>query len=145
MNAPKPKNASIKEQLEVVRDRSLRQQGAQRRASPRATRSAPASPRCGANSPAEYGFVVPEICTFPDDIKAPPKTYLMKIRMHAGAEGQGLPRHHRRRPDRPAAGHEVREPAFGIRAIAIPEAFVKAAKREGFKPIDLVSALLTPT
>ena len=37
----------------------------------------------------------------------------------------------------------MREPAFGIRAIAIPEAFVKAAKREGFKPIDSVSVLLT--
>jgi flagellar biosynthesis protein FlhA len=37
----------------------------------------------------------------------------------------------------------VREPAFGIRAIAIPEAIVKEARREGFRPIDPVSVLLT--
>jgi flagellar biosynthesis protein FlhA len=37
----------------------------------------------------------------------------------------------------------VREPAFGIRAIAIPEAFVPDARREGFRPIDPVSVLLT--
>src|SRR5208337_3622681 len=40
-------------------------------------------------------------------------------------------------------GEEVREPAFGIRAVAIPEAFVKDARREGFKPVDPVSVLLT--
>ena len=45
------------------------------------------------------------------------------------------------KPDLP--GEEVREPAFGIRALAIPEAFVKDARREGFKPIDPVSVLLT--
>ena len=37
----------------------------------------------------------------------------------------------------------MREPAFGIRAIAIPEAFVKDARRSGFKPVDPVSVLLT--
>ena len=45
------------------------------------------------------------------------------------------------RPNLP--GDEVREPAFGLRAIAIPEAFVKDAKRQGFNPIDPVSVLLT--
>ena len=37
----------------------------------------------------------------------------------------------------------MREPAFGIRAIAIPEAIVKEARREGFKTVDPVSVLLT--
>ena len=89
----------------------------------------------------QYGFVVPEI-RLSDDLKAPPKTYQIKI--HGAAVttqelrvkdclviiGDGP------RPNLP--GDEVREPAFGMRAIAIPEAFVKDAKRQGFKPIDPV-------
>ena len=94
----------------------------------------------------QYGFVVPEV-RITDDIKAPAKSYQIKIH---GAPvttqelrvrdwlviiGEG------RKPNLP--GEEVREPAFGIRAIAIPEAFVKDARREGFKPVDPVSVLLT--
>src|SRR5271165_7091337 len=94
----------------------------------------------------QYGFVVPEI-RLSDDIKAPAKTYQIKIHGTAVATqelrvkdwlviiGDGP------RPNLP--GDEVREPAFGIRAIAIPESFVKDARREGFKPIDPVSVLLT--
>jgi flagellar biosynthesis protein FlhA len=94
----------------------------------------------------QYGFVVPEI-RLSDDIKARPKTYQIKI------HGTAVATHELRvrdylviigdgpRPDLP--GDEVREPAFGIRAIAISEAIVKDAKREGFKPIDPVSVLLT--
>ena len=82
-----------------------------------------------------------------DDIKAPPKTY--EIRIH----GAPVAAHELRvrdwlviygdgpKPNLP--GDEVREPAFGIKALAIPEAFVKDARREGFKPVDPVSALLT--
>ncbi len=93
-----------------------------------------------------YGFVVPEI-HLTDDIKARAKTY--EIRIH----GAPVATHELRvrdwlviygdgpRPNLP--GDEVREPAFGIRALAIPEAFVKDARREGFKPVDPVSALLT--
>ncbi len=93
-----------------------------------------------------YGFVVPEI-RLTDDIKLPAKTY--QIRIHGAPVatqelrarewlviiGDGP------KPDLP--GEEVREPAFGIRAVAIPEAFVKDARREGFKPVDPVSVLLT--
>jgi flagellar biosynthesis protein FlhA len=93
-----------------------------------------------------YGFVVPEI-RLTDDIKAPAKTYQIKIhgapvttqelrvREWLVIFGDGP------KPNLP--GEEVREPAFGIRALAIPEAFVKDARREGFKPIDPVSVLLT--
>ncbi len=93
-----------------------------------------------------YGFVVPEI-RLTDDIKAPAKTYQIKIhgapvttqelrvREWLVIIGDGP------KPNLP--GEEVREPAFGIRALAIPEAFVKDARREGFKPIDPVSVLLT--
>ncbi len=94
----------------------------------------------------QYGFVVPEV-RLTDDIKAPPKTY--QIRIHGAPVatqemrvrewliivGDGP------RPNVP--GDEVREPAFGIRAIAIAESFVKDARREGFAPIDPVSVLLT--
>ena len=93
-----------------------------------------------------YGFVVPEI-RLTDDIKAKPKTYEIKI------HGAPVATHELRvrdwlvvfgdgpKPNLP--GDEMREPAFGIRALAIPEAFVKDARREGFKPVDPVSVLLT--
>jgi len=94
----------------------------------------------------QYGFVVPEV-RLTDDIKAPAKTY--QIRIHGAPVatqeirarewlviiGDGP------RPNVP--GDEVREPAFGIRAIAIAESFIKDARREGFSPIDPVSVLLT--
>jgi flagellar biosynthesis protein FlhA len=93
-----------------------------------------------------YGFVVPEI-RLVDDIKLQPKTY--QIRIHGAPVatqelrvrdwlviyGDG------ERPKLP--GDELREPAFGMRALAIPEALVKDARREGFKPVDPVSVLLT--
>ena len=94
----------------------------------------------------QYGFVVPEIHVS-DDIKAPPKTYQIKIHGTAVATQELRVRDYLviigdgPRPNLP--GDEVREPAFGMRAIAIAEAFVKEAKREGFKPIDPVSVLLT--
>ncbi len=94
----------------------------------------------------QYGFVVPEI-RLVDDMKAAPKTYQIKIhgapvttqelrvREWLVIFGDGP------KPDLP--GEEVREPAFGIRAVAIPEAFINEARRAGFKPIDPVSVLLT--
>ncbi len=75
----------------------------------------------------QYGFVVPEI-RVSDDIKAPPKTYQIKIHGTAVATQELRVRDYLviigdgPRPNLP--GDEVREPAFGIRAIAIPEAFV---------------------
>ncbi len=94
----------------------------------------------------QYGFVVPEI-RLSDDIKAAPRTYQIKIHGAAVATQELRVTDHLivigdgPRPNLP--GDEVREPAFGIRAIAIPEAFVKDAKRAGFKPVDPVSVLLT--
>ena len=94
----------------------------------------------------QYGFVVPEI-KVTDDIKAPAKTYQIRIhgtvvatqelrvREHLVIVGEG------RRPNVP--GDEVREPAFGMTAISISETFVKDVKREGFKTVDPVSVLLT--
>ena len=94
----------------------------------------------------QYGFVVPEI-KLTDDLGIPPKTYQIKIHgtVVAGEElrigdvlvvtGDGP------RPDVP--GDEAREPAFGMKAMWVSEAFVSNVKREGFAPVDNMSVLLT--
>ncbi|XUY27183.1 flagellar biosynthesis protein FlhA [Agrobacterium sp. rho-8.1] len=94
----------------------------------------------------QYGFVVPEI-KVTDDIAIPDKSY--QIRIHGTTvaastlrvgevlviTGKG------RRPSVP--GDDVREPAFGMPAVSVLENFVEDLKREGFHPIDNISALLT--
>jgi flagellar biosynthesis protein FlhA len=94
----------------------------------------------------QYGFIVPEI-KLTDDLGIPPKTYQIKIHgtVVSGEElrigevlvvtGEGP------RPDVP--GDETREPAFGMKAMWVPEAFVNNVKREGFAPVDTMSVLLT--
>jgi flagellar biosynthesis protein FlhA len=94
----------------------------------------------------QYGFVVPEI-KLTDDIKTPAKTYQIRIHGTVVATqelrvseflvivGDG------KRPNVP--GDEVREPAFGMKAVSISQAYIKDVRREGFKPIDPVSVLLT--
>jgi flagellar biosynthesis protein FlhA len=94
----------------------------------------------------QYGFVVPEI-KLTDDIRAPAKTY--QIRIHGTVVAtQELKTHEflvivgdGRRPNVP--GDDVREPAFGMKAMSISQAYLKDVKREGFKPIDAASVLLT--
>ncbi|MGV1915213.1 flagellar biosynthesis protein FlhA [uncultured Agrobacterium sp.] len=95
---------------------------------------------------AQYGFVVPEI-KVTDDIAIPDKSY--QIRIHGTTvaantlrvgevlviTGKG------RRPSVP--GDDVREPAFGMPAVSVLEHFVDDLRREGFHPIDNISALLT--
>ncbi|MFZ4807718.1 MAG: flagellar biosynthesis protein FlhA [Hyphomicrobiaceae bacterium] len=94
----------------------------------------------------EYGFVVPDI-KLSDDLSIPAKSY--QIRIHGTAVtaqelrigdvlvviGDGP------RPDIP--GDEVREPAFGMKAMWVSEMFVPNLKREGFTPVDNISVLLT--
>jgi flagellar biosynthesis protein FlhA len=46
-----------------------------------------------------------------------------------------------RRPSIP--GDEIREPAFGLPALSVPDSFGEDLKREGFQPIDNVSVVLT--
>ena len=94
----------------------------------------------------QYGFIVPEI-KLTDDLGIPPKTYQIKIHgtVVAGEElrigdvlvvtGEGP------RPDVP--GDETREPAFGMKAMWVSEAFISNVKREGFAPVDNMSVLLT--
>jgi flagellar biosynthesis protein FlhA len=94
----------------------------------------------------QYGFVVPEI-KLGDDLAISPKTYQIKIHgtVIASEElrigdmlvitGDGP------RPDVP--GDEAREPAFGMKAVWISEAFAGTVRREGFSPVDNMSVLLT--
>jgi flagellar biosynthesis protein FlhA len=94
----------------------------------------------------EYGFVVPEI-RLTDEINAPAKTY--QIRLYGTVAATQELRVHDvlvvvgdgRRPSTP--GDEVREPAFGMKALWIPEGLASDARREGFRPIDPISVMLT--
>ncbi len=94
----------------------------------------------------QYGVIVPEI-RLSDDLSIQPKSYQILIHGTVAASselrlgdvltvvGEG------RMPDIP--GDETREPAFGIKAVWIPELFTKELKRQGFAPVDTTSVLLT--
>ncbi|WP_165215508.1 flagellar biosynthesis protein FlhA [Affinirhizobium pseudoryzae] len=94
----------------------------------------------------QYGFVVPEI-KVADDITIPEKSY--QIRIHGTTVASNSLRvgdvlvitGSGRKPSIP--GDEIREPAFGMPAVSILEAFAEDLKREGFHPIDNVSVVLT--
>ena len=94
----------------------------------------------------QYGFIVPEI-KLSDDIFMPPKAYQIKIHgaVVASSElrigeilvvtGDG--------PMPNVPGDETREPAFGMKALWVPEVFSATLKSEGFTPVDNMSVLLT--
>ncbi len=94
----------------------------------------------------QYGFVVPDI-KVSDSLDLPPKSYQIKVHgtvvaaqeMRLGEfmviTGDG------RKPDVP--GIEVREPAFGMKAMWISEAFAGEVKRQQFQSVDTLSILLT--
>ncbi|MGF1622921.1 MAG: flagellar biosynthesis protein FlhA [Rhodomicrobiaceae bacterium] len=94
----------------------------------------------------QYGFVIPDI-KLSDDLGIDPKSYQIKIHGTVVAIGQ------LRIGDimviigdgpRPSVdGEETREPAFGMKALWMPEMFGSTLKREGFTPVDNVSVLLT--
>ncbi|OYX15276.1 MAG: flagellar biosynthesis protein FlhA [Rhizobiales bacterium 32-66-8] len=93
-----------------------------------------------------FGFVVPEI-RMSESMMVPAKSYQIKIHGTAVSSqemrigellvvvGDG------NRPDVP--GDEVREPAFGMKAMWIPEAYAGEVKREGFAPVDNLTVILT--
>ena len=94
----------------------------------------------------QYGFVIPEI-KLTDNLSIGPKGYQIRIHDTRVAHGElrigevlVLPEKDRK-PDMP--GEEVVEPAFGMKALWITDAFADEAKRQGFKPIDNLSVLLT--
>ncbi len=94
----------------------------------------------------EYGFVVPEI-RLSDSLSVPARSYQIKI--HGTFVASQEPRldellvvlGDRGKPDFPCV--EVREPAFGMKAVWISQAFATELKRRGFTPIDVVSVMLT--
>ncbi|MFC3162183.1 flagellar biosynthesis protein FlhA [Ciceribacter thiooxidans] len=94
----------------------------------------------------QYGFVVPEI-KVTDDIAIPEKAY--QIRIHGTTVASNQLRVGEvlvitgsgRKPKVP--GDDIREPAFGMPAVSVLEAFAEDLKREGFHPIDNVSVVLT--
>lgn len=93
-----------------------------------------------------YGFVVPDI-RMSESLSVPAKTYQIKIHgtvvaahdMRIGellvVTGEGRP------PDVP--GEEVREPAFGMKAMWVAEAYAAEVRREGFTPVDNTTVMLT--
>ena len=93
-----------------------------------------------------YGFVVPEV-KFGEDLSVGGKSYQIKIHGTAVATqdmrlgellvvvGDGP------KPDVPC--DEVREPAFGLKAVWISEAYATEVKREGFHAVDPLSVMLT--
>ena len=94
----------------------------------------------------QYGFVVPEI-KVSDSMDVPAKSY--QIRIHGTVvvsqelrlgesliiTGDG------RKPDLP--GVDTREPAFGMKAMWVSDAYVADAKRQNFQTVDTLSILLT--
>jgi flagellar biosynthesis protein FlhA len=94
----------------------------------------------------QYGFVIPEI-KLTDDLSISPKTYRIKIystvvAQHELRVGEVLVLlDGDRKPDVP--GDETIEPAFGMKAMWIPETFLEEVKRDGFKLADNISVLLT--
>jgi len=94
----------------------------------------------------QYGFVVPDI-KLSDNLSIPSKSYQIKIHgtviaSHELRIGENLViMGDGRKPELP--GDEIREPAFGMKAMWISQAFTNELKREGFNPIDNISVLLT--
>ena len=94
----------------------------------------------------QYGFVIPEI-KLTDNLSIDPKGY--QIRIHDTRIAHGELRlgevlvlvDKDGKPDVP--GEEVIEPAFGMKALWVTEAFTDEVKRQGCKPVDNLSVLLT--
>ncbi|OKO81445.1 flagellar biosynthesis protein FlhA [Bradyrhizobium sp. NAS80.1] len=94
----------------------------------------------------QYGFVIPEI-KLSDNLSIDPKGY--QIRIHDTRVAHGELRlgevlvlvDKDGKPDVP--GEEVIEPAFGMKALWVTEAFTDEVRRQGCKPVDNLSVLLT--
>ncbi|MCA1539399.1 flagellar biosynthesis protein FlhA [Bradyrhizobium sp. NBAIM32] len=94
----------------------------------------------------QHGFVIPEI-KLTDNLSIDPKSY--QIRIHDTRVAHGELRlgevlvlvDKDGKPDVP--GDEVIEPAFGMKALWVTEAFTDEVKRQGCKPVDNLSVLLT--
>ena len=95
---------------------------------------------------ARYGFVVPEI-KLSDDLSIDSKSYEVKVHGTTVASQKlrlgevMIVLGDTAVPDLP---HDLtKEPAFGMRAAWVSEAFTSEIKRQGFEPIDTLSIVLT--
>ncbi|GJD77946.1 flagellar biosynthesis protein FlhA [Methylobacterium gregans] len=94
----------------------------------------------------QYGFVVPDI-KLTDSVALPPKSYQILIHGTVVATQEMRPGEmlvvvgDGPKPDVPA--EEVREPAFGMRALWVMDSYAGEVRRTGFEPIDGASVLLT--
>ncbi|MBE7201011.1 MAG: flagellar biosynthesis protein FlhA [Parafilimonas terrae] len=94
----------------------------------------------------QYGFVVPDI-KLTDSVALPPKSYQILIHGTVVATQEMRPGEmlvvvgDGPKPDVPA--EEVREPAFGMRALWVMDSYAAEVRRTGFEPIDGASVLLT--
>lgn len=93
-----------------------------------------------------YGFVFPDI-KLSDDLDVKPKIYQIRIQGAMVASYELRLRHHLvilgRGPAPEIDGEITNDPAFGMRAMWIPDIMVDEARRQGYTPIDPISVLLT--
>jgi flagellar biosynthesis protein FlhA len=94
----------------------------------------------------DYGFVLPDV-KLSDSLMIPPKSYQIKIHGTVVATQEIRPGDllvvlgDGPMPDVP--GDEVREPAFGMKALWISDVYLNEIKRQGFQAVDGASVLLT--
>jgi flagellar biosynthesis protein FlhA len=94
----------------------------------------------------DYGFVLPDV-KLSDSLMIPPKSYQIKIHGTVVATQEIRPGDllvvlgDGPMPDVP--GDEVREPAFGMKALWISDVYMNEIKRQGFTAVDGASVLLT--
>lgn len=94
----------------------------------------------------DYGFVLPDV-KLSDSLMIPPKSYQIKIHGTVVATQEVRPGDllvvlgDGPVPDVP--GDEVREPAFGMKAMWISDVYLSEIKRQGFQSVDGASVLLT--
>ena len=94
----------------------------------------------------EYGFVIPEI-HLNDDLAIPPKTYMIRIHGTVAASfelrlGEVLVIPGAKPPPQ-LPGEAVKEPAFGLEALWLPEVFGPELRLNGYQPVDCMSVMLT--
>ncbi len=94
----------------------------------------------------DYGFVLPDV-KLSDSLMIPPKSYQIKIHGTVVATQEVRPGDllvvlgDGPVPDVP--GDEVREPAFGMKAMWVSDVYLSEIKRQGFQAVDGASVLLT--
>ena len=112
----------------------------------RRTNSGSASPSCGASSPRNTASSCPRSrsatasCWRRRPIRSRSTGPSWRSRRRVSARCWSSPA---KAADRRVPGFEMREPAFGMKAVSIAETFANELVREGFKGIDVLSVLLT--